>query len=107
MEYHYFSERYSTIQFFVTNMLIYAADFLIPAVLVTKYYWEFSKEVRRRARNSNAGGGGGSGPVTNGAAQPNGVNNKNLHPERIRNPTQSSSGVKEAAQANSQEGELF
>ena len=32
------------------NAFVYTSDFILPAILVTKYYWDFSKEVRRRSR---------------------------------------------------------
>ena len=57
------------LQFLLTNVTVYIVDFLVPAVLVTKYYWEFSVEVRRRS--------GGVTSTTNAPAASNTPQNNN------------------------------
>ncbi|XP_063728341.1 serine/threonine-protein kinase DDB_G0283821-like, partial [Symsagittifera roscoffensis] len=61
--------RGGDLQFLLTNVTVYIVDFLVPAVLVTKYYWEFSVEVRRRS--------GGVTSTTNAPAASNTPQNNN------------------------------
>ena len=69
------------LQFLLTNITVYIIDFLVPAVLVTKYYWDFTVEVRRRS-----GGGGGGNNQTGGSGRGTGTGGRVSYSASIQIP---------------------
>ncbi|XP_063722211.1 uncharacterized protein LOC134848622 [Symsagittifera roscoffensis] len=73
--------RGGDLQFLLTNITVYIIDFLVPAVLVTKYYWDFTVEVRRRS-----GGGGGGNNQTGGSGRGTGTGGRVSYSASIQIP---------------------